>query len=333
MKEALYLDWNIFNKLEKLEILSQPEAEIYQTINERIQNNNFDIPYSNAHLNDLLTGYLKNPSYAPGHLEFIEKLTDNLCIVQYWKQNQSTVHYRDVKEFFQNMIDDVGFLPPSFEELMDDTYNLDDFEPGSPERAKMELYKNQLKTLLRNPVPKDFLKIYKADSIFELIYPRTKIEKTTLAMCDDMYKFSMNINKDYSLYKALRKFIHTSLAKVKGQNELIKSANASTPTYLTFDSVYEQAKPEFQPSENLNYDKLINLFAKLDLSKSETKGDEKFKNMFDDALHTFYAAHCNYFITIDKNCYTKAKEVYERLGIPTQVMFPEEFAEHLKRLA
>lgn len=330
MKEALYLDWNIFNKLEKLETLSPLEAEIYQTINERIQNNEFEIPYSNAHLNDLLTGYLKNPSYVPGHLDFMEKLTDNLCIVQYWKQNQSTVHYRDVKEFFQSMIDDVGFLPASFEELMDDTYSLEDLEPGSAERARMELTKNQYNTLLSLPVHKDFFKIYKADPIFDLIYPRTKIEKTTLAMCDDLYKFSMNINKDYSLYKGLRKFIHASLAKVNGKDNILKMTKVSTPIYLTFDSVFEQAKPEFQPSENAAYDRLIYLFTKLDLSKSESKGDEKFKNMFDDSLHTFYAAHCNYFITIDKNCHEKATEVYKQLGIPTQVMFPEEFAKHLK---
>lgn len=330
MKKSLYLDWNIFNKLEDLDKLTEREADIYGKIMER--SSEYNIPYSNAHLNDLLRGYLKNPIYTPAHLKFIEELTNNLCIVQYWKQKYATIHYRNVNEFFQTIVDDVGFLPDTFSELFRSlAVEVDDDDIQLNEIAKTQhaLIELQLEKLARLPVPKEFMGLYRADPIFERIYPRTKIEKTFLALCEDGYKFSMNINSDYSLYKGLKKFINASVQKVKNHKALmtIGDIGPDGPGYLTYEEMYDKSVPDFKPSENPEYDKIINLFTKLDMSG--VNSDEKFQNMFDDSLHTFYAAQCDYFITIDKKCHAKAKEVYKRLKISTQVMFPEEFIEHL----
>lgn len=42
--------------------------------------------------------------------------------------------------------------------------------------------------------------------------------------------------------------------------------------------------------------------------------------MFDDGLHTFYAAHFDYFITNDDRCKYKAEKNYDKLNISTRVM-------------
>ena len=39
--------------------------------------------------------------------------------------------------------------------------------------------------------------------------------------------------------------------------------------------------------------------------------------MFDDSLHTFYGAQCDYFVTNDNRCKYKAEKTYERLKIKT----------------
>jgi hypothetical protein len=332
MKESLYLDWNIFNKLEDLNNLTGQEADIYGKMKSSIDDWMFNVPYSNAHLNDLLRGYLKNPSYTPAHLKFIEELTNNLCIVQYWKQQYATMHFRDVNEFFQTIIDEVGFLPESFSELMRSTVSDaddDDTELMVFANAQRTLIELQLESFSKRPVPKEFMSIYKADPIFERIYPRTKVEKTFLALCEDGYKFSMNINSDYSLYKGLKKYINAAVHKLKNHKDLmtIGDVGPNGPGYLTYEEIYDKSVPDFKPSANVEYDKIINLFTKLDMSG--VNSDEKFQNMFDDSLHTFYAAHCDYFITIDKKCHAKATEVFKRLGISTQVMFPEEFVKHM----
>lgn len=335
MKISLYLDWNIFNKLQDLDNLTGDEANIYKEVKEKMAHFEFDVPYSNAHLNDLLRGYLKNPSYTPAHLKFIVELTNNLCIVQYWKQHNATIHYRDVNEFFQSIIDEIGFLPDSFSELMRSIVSEvdeDDVELIELVKTQSSLIELQLENFAKLPVPKEFMNIYKADPIFERIYPRTNVEKTILALLEDVYRFSMNINSDYSLYKNLKKYINTSVQKLKNHKELLTIGDVGPdgPSYLTYEELYDKSAPDFKPSTNIEYDKIINLFTKLDMSG--TNSDEKFQNMFDDSLHTFYASRCEYFVTMDKKCHAKATEVYKRLGISTQVMFPFEFVKHLENL-
>lgn len=45
------------------------------------------------------------------------------------------------------------------------------------------------------------------------------------------------------------------------------------------------------------------------------KSDANFNNMFDDGLHTFYASHCDVFITNDVRCKYKAEQTFEKLNI------------------
>ena len=79
----VYLDWNVFNKIEKIETLDFQEKEIYKTIETFIMSEEIIVPYSNAHINDLHRGFLKNPDFIPEHLKTFSHLTNNLCLVQY----------------------------------------------------------------------------------------------------------------------------------------------------------------------------------------------------------------------------------------------------------
>ena len=42
--------------------------------------------------------------------------------------------------------------------------------------------------------------------------------------------------------------------------------------------------------------------------------------LFDDALHTFYAAHFDFFITNDDRCKYKAEKTFEKLKVKTEVI-------------
>ncbi len=53
--------------------------------------------------------------------------------------------------------------------------------------------------------------------------------------------------------------------------------------------------------------------------------DERFSNLIDDALHTFYGAHCDYFVTMDKRCLAKAKKIYGDLKIASKAVSLSEF--------
>lgn len=312
-----YLDWNIFNRIEKIDSESDSsQKNIYSAIESAIHQGTIISPYSNAHINDLHRGYLKNPDYIENHLSIIEKLSNNLCIVQYWGEKQAKWHYREPKEFFNSTIEDSDHVAESFSQL----FNFEN-EP------LIKLYGQMKNNLLRmQSVDEKFKEIYKVDPIFNLIYPRTKVEMNMLALCEDLYDFSYRIKRDYILYKNFRKFLNQFRLKFPQYQKLLQNIQNNvigSPKHLTWDDLWEQAKPTFKESSNPSYDKIIDLFTTTDLKGY--RQDERFANLIDDALHTFYGAHCQYFVTIDGRCYDKARLVYQKLKIPTQVMKPEEF--------
>lgn len=311
----VYLDWNIFDKIEKLEELNETEKKLFSRIEQLIIDGQIICPYSNAHINDLLRGYYKNPDFIPRHLDTLKRLTSNLCIVQYWGKDKVTWHYREVEEFFNSCLKDneEGFR--SFKDLA-----IDDFG----------LMKLQFEILKLTPVSPNFKDVYKNGSIFNLMFPRTKTEMNHFAMCEDLYDFYQNMNKDYSLYKSLRTYVNQTKAKVKSEaNKLTKLEKevVNPPNYLNFDELWEKYTPKTKTYENPKFQRLTDTYFKIDFKGY--KSDDRFSNMIDDSLHVSYAAHCDYFITIDDKCHYKAAETYHKLGIETKAMKPDEFINNL----
>ena len=62
----VYLDWNVFDRIERLENFGE-DSDTYSKLEALITGGRIICPYSNAHINDLLRGYSKNPIYISGH--------------------------------------------------------------------------------------------------------------------------------------------------------------------------------------------------------------------------------------------------------------------------
>ena len=314
----VYLDWNVFNKIEQKTGLEEEEFSVYDEIEKYILNGDIICPYSNAHINDLLRGYKKNPDFIEGHLNTLKRLTGSLCIVQYWGAKGITWHYREVEEFFHSALEEDHLLPDSYSDLC----SCD--ETG--------LWTIQLNLLRSIKVPKNFKEIYRINPIFEALFPETKKQMNVLAMCEDLYHFSNNARKDYLLYKSLKKYINQSRVQLKQQQMFkdIDKSMSAIPLYLEDDSFYEKYLPKTKTIYNDNYQKITDTFFKLDMKGF--KSDEKFINMIDDSLHTFYGAYCDYFLTIDDKCYYKATETYHKLEIPTVGLKPKEFIKEMEQI-
>jgi hypothetical protein len=319
-KYTIYLDWNIFNKLEHLEELTQEEHPHYDLLHLLIMKSRFVAPYSNAHISDLSRGYHKDPSYTPGHLANTSRLTGNLCLTQYWGEPRARWHFRDPREFLESCIQDNDDMPTTFAGLLASI---------SGDELGITLVNLQTRLFKMMPVPEAFKQIYTFNPIFNSIYPRTKTEMNIFAMCEDIYCFSNQIRNDYALYKNFRKFLTESKQKFPQYKKLFASAEANLskkPAYLSWDELWDFSAPKFKDSTNLDYDKIMKLFTTTDLKGY--RQDERFANMIDDALHCFYAAHCDYFITLDARCADKSKLVYEKLKISTKVFSPSEFYDY-----
>jgi hypothetical protein len=98
----------------------------------------------------------------------------------------------------------------------------------------------------------------------------------------------------------------------------LKNKFKDLPKHLDIFEISDLYAPKNKISENENYSKVLEIFYKFDLKGYKT--DANFNNMFDDSLHTFYGAHCDFFITNDDRCQYKAIKTYERLNIMTKVI-------------
>lgn len=310
---TVYIDLNIFDRLEKLDRLPPSEKVLYQPLFELLTAKQIITAYSNAHLNDLFRGYQKNSTYIDNHLNNIQQYTENLCICQYWGRKDVTWHYRNIFDFFEEKKNEWKFAPKSYETL---------FEDFPPMQTCLELFKNI-------PLPDDFKKGY-VDPIFGIMFPLSKIHPNMYSLQTDIFNFQTCLKSDYGLYKSFKSNLIMSLNKMKNNKELIKSLKLNfkdLPHHLELTDIFDLYTPDNKCSENVMYQKVIEFFFKFDLAGY--KSDGHFNNMFDDALHTFYAAHFDFFVTNDDRCKYKAEKTYSKLNIRTKVLKIEEL--HLLR--
>lgn len=299
-----YIDLNIFDRLEKIDRLDLPDKQYYQTLFALLTDRKLTTACSNAHLNDLFRGYQKNPAFIDGHLNNIKSFTEDLCICLYWGEKLAKWHYRDIFQFFQEKVDEWEFEPNTYDDL---------FKNEPLMRQAIELYKHI-------PLPTEFKKGY-AEPMFGVMFPLSKIHNNQYALQSDIYNFQSRLKSDYGLYKSFKTYLLTSLNKIKNNKELIESVNANfidLPKHLELTDIFDACTPKNKTSENPMCSKIIDTFFKYDLAGYKTDGH--FNNMFDDALHTFYAAHFDIFITNDDRCNYKAKKTYEKLKIETRVI-------------
>ena len=312
----VYCDWNVFNKLEHTAELEPNEQVIYEKIRQLLNDGKIVVPYSNAHISDLARGYRKNQTYAEEHLSNIRLFTHNLCITEYWGDMQPRWHYRDPEVFLQDTLKEQDDTSPDFSSLYK---SLDD--PLLSEA--FELRKLALKL---QPMPAAFQQLYLLNPIFNVMYPRTKTEMNLLAFCDDLYTFAIRIKTDFALYKQHKKMMIDLKNKFPLLRKPVTQAEQEVigqPEYLNWDEAWDDLSKNFKVSYNPEANKVIGLFTTTDLKGYSQ--DEKFANMLDDATHCFYAAHCQYFLTLDQRCLDKANLVYRKLKINTHAMKPEQY--------
>jgi len=169
----VYIDLNIFDRLEKINRLNGEEKSHYVELSNLLLDNKLTTAYSNAHLNDLFRGYQKNPDFIDGHLENIKRYTNNISICQYWGQNSVVWQYREIKDFFEEKLNEWEFEPNSYEELSENEPLL---------KSTMEIYK-----LI--PLPPEFKKGYSADPIWGIMFPLSKIYNTQHSLQSDIFNF------------------------------------------------------------------------------------------------------------------------------------------------
>ena len=345
----IYLDWNVVSDMLYQEGKSEEEKVLFAQLASILLNHpQIVIPYSNAHLSDIMKSYRQGERERVGDkLGALSDLTKDLCISLYWGKQEPEFHRRDPFEFFNSMIDDDGITFPTLEGLK---AQLDEIEAEHGPALRSEMAKKgitvpqSLSDMLfgiynHMPHNMDFALFDTLYPQFGAIFQKARVKNSIHAVVDDLFDLMHSLNHSPDGYVLLRNFFRDALKinpAISTFDNAIDQLNQYLPTTAfgkSFDQLYAENNKSNKHGSEL-YHRITGKYTQLDFVgfRPEKMGPKnQYSNFFNDALHCFYATYCDVFITRDDKTYHKSRAVYQAENIATQVMKPEDFIGRLLR--
>lgn len=327
----IYLDWNVFTTLNQIQnIENQEEKIIFETMLNIVTNTEAKIvvPFSNAHLNDLMKSYKKGERERVYQaLNFISLVTQNVCLSQYWNEQNSKWHIRNPNEYFESLLEDEE--ENSLISIESITSTLSEYGMGNI----FEMYK-----LIPHNI--NFEQFEDSNIPFLSYLKRAQTENSMYAVIEDVFEIFNEIKNNPSAYNELRSSftdnikLDPNVNNVSNVIELLDKTMPKTMLNKSFTELYVE-NDRTETSKNKDYSKITGIFMQLDFvgyGSDKLNEKNKYDNLFNDALHCFYGAHCDFFITSDKKTIRKTKAVYQSEEINTLVLKPREFIEFLQEI-
>jgi hypothetical protein len=343
----IYLDWNVVSDMLYHEGKSETEKVMFAQLASILLNHpQIVIPYSNAHLSDIMKSYRQGErERVQEKLHALSDFTKDLCISLYWGKQEPEFHRRDPFEFFNSMIDDNGVTFPTLEGLKGQIEEIE-VEYGATIRAELEKKGIVMPLSLSDavfgiyehmPHNMDFVQLDALSPQFGAIFKKARVRNSIHAVVEDLFDLMHSLNHSPDGYVQLRNFFRDALKinpAISTFDNVINQLNQYLPTTAfgkSFDQLYAENNKSNKHGSEL-YHRITGKYTQLDFVgfRPEKMGPKnQYSNFFNDALHCYYATHCDVFITRDDRTYHKSRAVYQAENIGTQVMKPDEF---LKRL-
>jgi len=324
----IYLDWNIVSSLKK------PE---FKDIKEFIDKHKryLQFPYSPAHFSDLMKSYRPENVYFNIDLEMLEYLSEKHLIS--WEKDRVKPFFCTPKEYFEgekNKEDIFDLM--NIEKIVQ---KIDDSE-ADPEISKMvsimkSLFQHQSSGIEITDENKN---------VMNKIFPNIKNGSTMWDLIKDIGPFSKKLLQDGKFYKDFRNTIADQGFKLDANsgnweyNKVIKNIDefllrsGTKMTYLEY--VKNSLKSKKKPINRYEY--FTTAYLMLDLIGYKTdklpKPTDNMQNIQADGEHSFYGAHCDYFVAMDKKLRIKSKVLYNEFNITTKIIEPKDFISELEKV-
>jgi hypothetical protein len=318
----VYFDWNIFANLKR------ETEEPFNSILKIIRNNNSKLlfPYSPAHLRDLKRGFdgtekAKSKTYAD--LKLLHEISKDHCLYVDSKDKGVTPSIIDPTEYFNQLAEDKTA----------EIFDFDNLFQSDTNDTLSQLWKSYLELMKLMPTS---IKLEQIDSVPEK-YGKVKEMFSNLRNGNNYYNLMKDVSKiiaapeEYAdIYKSARNAsvdemkINTNPKEWGNAFDYLDSVLTKSNVNKTFREMIEdslKARNKDKPLDRFDY--FTNYYISLD-----TFGyfrDKEFQNLIDDATHAYYGAHCDIFVTEDKNTYHKAKAIYEHFNLSTTVCKASDF--------
>lgn len=321
----IYFDWSVVSNFKKDEF-----AEIREFIAEH--KDYLQFPYSPAHFKDLMKSYNSDNEYFSQDLQNLEYLSEKHLLR--WGKDGIEVLFGTPQEYFQEEIENEDiFSMMDIEKIFDDL-DSDDLEFGKFGTLIKSLYQS---------VPTGIEITDENREMLQKMFPNIDKNSSMWDLMKDITPFSKKLLTEKEYYKDFRKTIGDKGFKLDPNSgnwdvdEVIKNIDnflQKQNTKLTFrEYVSTCFNHKKEPVNRFEYYTTAYLLLDIIGYKSDNlpKPTDNMQNIQSDAEHSFYSAHCDYFVVMDKKLTTKTRVLFKEFNIPTIVISPKELIETIKK--
>ncbi|MEN9910182.1 MAG: hypothetical protein RLZZ540_3341 [Bacteroidota bacterium] len=321
----IYLDWNV---------MSGMKNNHFQELNDIIlKKDKFLLLYSTSHIGDIFAS-IKNHSeeeqkLVREDLDYITNLTNDLCLVNNSKEVTLSTYQPG------ELLDDRIREAPLFQDFSIDSL-FSSIAEDNPVFGLVNTMKEMLSSLPLDIAFKEAFENPESTAMLDKMFPGLKDDQTMNGFFKSFGKMFHNMNETED-YKDLRSMVQKigvnsgHFNENKNPFEVIDNAYKKTGVEnFNVDKYFDKTKnaPEWFNDITNEYVKLDMHGFKADKVKVTDKEKNTFKNTTEDASHSAFASRCEFYITNDDKNYHKTKAVFQKLGVYTIVLKPNEFIQY-----
>lgn len=283
--------------------------------------------YSCAHLSDLSRDKTDRKFQ---DLLFMEQLVDTNFLNLNSDDVFVNVQIASPTDAFNSM----NFAP--INEIVNFQELFEDMEIDDDDSIELREAKEKLKLIFNMPLSAlgipNLSNSFEEDNPINKLLPGLSSNGTFLDLMKGMINTFDNLYEDPSVWREFRSYSIKSLGNNlfnidvndNNFNELLKD----TPLQKSFLEFVEETFTHNKSLEKQReYNYFINAYNCLNLLGLDKEENKKvvFSSFQNDAQHAYYAAHCEYLVSEDKQLLLKARILYNLFGIETKVLNFEEF--------
>lgn len=324
----IYLDWNVISNLKRSEF-----KEIKDFISKHKRYLQF--PYSPAHFSDLMKSYTPNNEHFNTDLETLDYLSEKHLLRL--GENGIEPLFGTPKEYFEGEKDkeDITELM-NMEKVFQDLDNaLADIGLGKMGGLMKSLFQLQPSGIELTEENRDIMK---------KMFPNIESNPSMWDLMKGIGPFSKKLLQDGNYYKDFRKTIADQGFKLEANSgnwsydTVIQNIDdfliklGTKMTYLEY--VETTFKDRKEPINQYEY--YTTAYLMLDMIGYKVdklpKPTDNMQNIQADGEHSFYGAHCDYFVAMDKKLRIKSKVLYNEFNISTKIIEPKELISELTKV-
>ncbi|MCT4206551.1 hypothetical protein HZP44_16445 [Elizabethkingia anophelis] len=326
----VYFDWNVVSNLKRPEF-----SELNNFIEEHKEKLLF--PYSPAHFRDLMKSYSPDNIHFNTDLEKLNYLSGKHLIR--WGKDGIEPLFGTPQEYFQ---EEELHTETNFIEAFDFDKIFSDLDENSKELG-LENIGAAIKNMFQH-LPTGITITEENKEMLSKMFPNLDNNSTMWDFMKDFGPFTQNLLQDGDYYKDFRKTLGDTGFKLEAnagnwsEEEVIDNIDKfllSLNSNMTFIE-YVETSLKHRKEPYTKYDFYTTAYLMLDMigykSDKLPKPTDNMQNIQADADHSFYGAHCDYFVAMDKKLMVKSKVLYNKFNIPVKVLTPEEFLNDIRQV-